>query len=207
MTPTILNCTLSTSIQLDTKMLTAESTTTRRPFPWHCPKCREPRVTATTIHHVAEVAHDGRHYSLEIPKLEAARCEACGEIVFDDRADQQISAALRKEIGLLSPAQIRTALDELGMQQRELAGALGVAEATISRWCTGSVIQTRAMDNFLRLFFTMPDARDILLREGRNPDFGTQAVLGDCAKDAPNVGTTAGRALRSIQLDRPDVGS
>ncbi len=76
---------------------------------------------------------------------------ACGELVFDDHADEQISEALRKHLGLLTPEQIRLALRALGMPQKTLAASLGIAEATLSRWMSGGLIQSRAMDNLMRV--------------------------------------------------------
>jgi len=40
-----------------------------------------------------------------------------------------------------------------------MAELLGVAKETISRWETGALIQSRAMDNLLRLFFESEDVR------------------------------------------------
>ena len=50
------------------------------------------------------------------------------------------------------------------MSQQELAEQLGVAKETISRWETGAMIQSRAMDNLLRLFFESEEARTLLRR-------------------------------------------
>jgi putative zinc finger/helix-turn-helix YgiT family protein len=82
--------------------------------------------------------------------------------VFDNEADEQIARALREQLGLLSGELIRKNRDELGLSQRELAEHLGVATETISRWETGALTQTRAMDRYLRLYFNVPAARAAL---------------------------------------------
>jgi DNA-binding transcriptional regulator YiaG len=54
-------------------------------------------------------------------------------MVFDNEADSQISHALRAQLALLAPSQIRQNREQLALSQRELAEHLGVAGETISR--------------------------------------------------------------------------
>jgi putative zinc finger/helix-turn-helix YgiT family protein len=91
------------------------------------------------VRHTSQIKHDGRLYSVEIPGLRVPRCSACGELVFDNDADEQIARALRDQLGLLSGEQIRKNRDELGLSQRVLAEHLGVAVETISRWENGAL--------------------------------------------------------------------
>lgn len=79
--------------------------TPRKDFPWRCSQCQAKEVYPAIISHTARVNHDGRIYELEIPALDVARCRACGELVFDDHADEQVSESLRKHLGLLTPNQ------------------------------------------------------------------------------------------------------
>ncbi len=124
-----------------------------KPFPWRCPQCGKKEVRPGVVSHTAEIRHDGRLYTVKIPKLRVPRCKACGELVFENEADEQIASALREQLGLLSPEQIRRNRDELNLSQRELADHLGVAMETISRWENGVLIPSRAMDRYLRLYF------------------------------------------------------
>jgi len=48
------------------------------------------------------------------------------------------------------------------MTQKEAAERLGIAEATLSRWLTDTQIQSRALDNLLRVFFAFPVVREAL---------------------------------------------
>ncbi len=144
----------------------------RRPFPWHCSGCGKKEVYGAVTSHTCEVNHDGRLHTVEVPELQVGKCRACGEVCFDDFTDDQISAALRAKLRLLSPEQIRDAMKALGLRQKELAARLGVAEATMSRWCTGSLIQSRAMDNLMRVYFGIPEARAVLTGPEQDPSFG-----------------------------------
>lgn len=141
------------------------SETKNRPFPWRCPECGKKEVHPAVVQHTSQIRHDGRAYTIELPELRVPRCAACGELVFDNDADQQIALALREHLGLLSAAQIRGNREQLGLSQRKLAEHLGVAVETISRWEGGVLTQTRAMDRYLRLYFGVPAARAALVKQ------------------------------------------
>ncbi|MBI3468595.1 MAG: transposase [Planctomycetes bacterium] len=51
---------------------------------------------------------------------------------------------------------------EPGTEGKEAARQLGIAEATLSRWLNETQIQSRAMDNLLRVFFAFPEVRRAL---------------------------------------------
>jgi putative zinc finger/helix-turn-helix YgiT family protein len=121
----------------------------------------------------AEVKHDGAVHRLHLPALEVPRCQTCGELVFTSAADEQINGALRAHLHLLTPAQIRQGIKALGLNQQELAQRLGVAKETISRWVNGALIQSRAMDNLLRVYFAFPQVRAALRGAGQDPELGT----------------------------------
>jgi putative zinc finger/helix-turn-helix YgiT family protein len=84
---------------------------------------------------------DGRAYRVEVPALTVPQCGHCQAVSIDDEADQQISAAFRREARLLTPEEIRQGREKLGLTQKQFAHLLGVGEATISRWETGGQIQ------------------------------------------------------------------
>lgn len=133
-----------------------------RPFPWRCSDCREKAIFPKPTDFTITVKHDGRPYEVRISGLEIPTCRNCGEQVFTGVEDDRITEALREQINLLKPEEIRRRRKELELNQQELAEQLGVAKETISRWESGAVIQSRAMDNLLRLFFESDDTRSRL---------------------------------------------
>ena len=157
---------------------------------------------STTVYE-AEVRHDGRLHAFTIPNLELPVCQACGERVFTNEADDQIDAALLAHLNLLTPEQIRDGIKRVGMSQREAAKRLGIAEATLSRWLNEVQIQSRAMDNLLRAFFAFPQLRDALCGESQDRELGLS--------DNAHAGSSSERENRSevqarsqVDAPRPD---
>ncbi len=152
-------------------------------LPWKCGKCGQRAVVPVVIPYEADVEHDGRAYRLVFPDLSVQRCERCGTIILDDAAGDRISAALRREAGLLTPEDILAHRQARRLTQKQLAGCLGIAEATLSRWETGAQIQQRCLDRFLRVLFAFPSVRAVLSRPappqpetGTNPRFRSVPV-------------------------------
>jgi len=130
-----------------------------KPFPWRCPKCLAREVRPKSVEYRAQVKHDGRLHKIVVPQLSLPVCDACGEQVFSNDTDAQISRALRGNLRLLQPDEIRSQREGLGLTQKILANHLGVAAETICRWESGALIQSRAMDTLLRIYFGFPDVR------------------------------------------------
>ena len=124
-----------------------------RPFPWLCATCHKEEVYPDRVPYTIKVRHDDVVHSLKIEALEVPKCRSCGTLLFSDRADDQISDALRSHLQLLTPAQIAAARTALMLSQAELAAQLGVAEKSVSDWEEGMLIQSRAMDDLLRKTF------------------------------------------------------
>jgi hypothetical protein len=129
-------------------------------FPLPCPECGKVAVQRATIAYDAEVKHDGRLHTFPIPELHVTKCGECGEVLFDSVTDDQISAALRTHLGLLSPVEIRERLNTLGLTQKEFCErARGIAPATLSRWLSGLYIQNRTSDSLMRRVLAEEEAK------------------------------------------------
>ena len=133
-----------------------------KPYPRYCAECGNPAVQKATIAYTAKVKHDGKHYEFLVPQLVIDQCEHCGEQFFTNSTDEQISRELRAEVGLLQPDEIRQQLDALELTQRDFAEHLRVAQESVSRWLNGTSIQSRSLDTLMRLYFQLPNVREIL---------------------------------------------
>jgi putative zinc finger/helix-turn-helix YgiT family protein len=136
-----------------------------RAFPWRCVECKAKEVFPQITDYTTTVKHDGRAYTIHIPDLAIPTCRKCGDQLFTAGDDDRIIAALRVKAGLLTPQVMQKRRGELQMTQQEMAEQLGVAKESISRWENGALIQSRAMDNLLRLFFESEEVRRLLRRK------------------------------------------
>lgn len=142
------------------------------PFPWRCGNCGQEQVDRVNTPYTTTISYDGRFYNVVVPDLELPTCANCGEVVFDNHTGHQINRALRRQLGLLQPEQIRAGRTQLGLNQRDFAAQLGAAEESVSRWETGAQVQSRGFDRQIRLFFALPDARNLLARLDRGELIG-----------------------------------
>jgi putative zinc finger/helix-turn-helix YgiT family protein len=127
-----------------------------KPFPWKCPECAEKAIepVCEPIYETV-MRHDGRDYPVAVKKLDIWKCRSCGLVQLPESAEEQLQALLRKKAGLMPPELIRRTRERLKLSQKQLAEELQVAESTLSRWESGMQIQQRAMDQYLRLVFTL----------------------------------------------------
>lgn len=130
--------------------------------PVKCPRCRERQLNLVTAHYETSVYHDGNEYVVSFPDLVTNSCAACGNQLVPDASEERLMVALRQRVGLLMPEEIRDNRVGLGLSQELLAAELGATEFELSRWEAGLLIQSRAMDNSLRAFFSLPELRSYL---------------------------------------------
>jgi putative zinc finger/helix-turn-helix YgiT family protein len=141
-----------------------------------CPTCCKKTVQPAAIEHVAEVKYESRAYSVEIPDLRVGKCSACEEVYFDLDTDAQIDTAFRRKLRLLTAEQIRAGRKRLGLKQEELADALGIAKATITRWENRKLIPSRAMNKILKAYFRSKSFRELLVVIDADPSIGVDEV-------------------------------
>ena len=91
-----------------------------------CSECGKMEVYPAAIHYDARVKHDNCLYTFSIPDLHVLQCRSCGDILFDDVTDDQISQALREHLGLLSPQEIRTRIGRLGLTQKGFSEQISI---------------------------------------------------------------------------------
>lgn len=95
-------------------------------------------------------------------------CAECGTTLFDRELDQEslvkAYAVYRKEMGLLSPEDIKRIRQKYRLSQTAFAKVLGLGEKTIARYESGS-IQDEAQNNLIQL---MEDSRNFEMLLSRN---------------------------------------
>jgi putative zinc finger/helix-turn-helix YgiT family protein len=162
-----------------------------KPYPHRCAACGKIAVEPRTISYDAKVKHDGKVHEFHISELSIEECSECGEQYFNTPADEQISAGLRSHLGLLQPEEIRRHLSVLELTQYQFAAHLRVAPESVSRWLTGSAIQSRSLDTLMRVYFRFPDVRQMLQKSGS---------LSESIQEAEFVGAVANSGLVEVTL-------
>lgn len=88
-------------------------------------------------------------------------CQGCGyEFVATEQIknnDQAVIGAKRRADGLLTPAEIRSARETLGVTQARAAELFGGGRNAFSKYERGEVAQSEAMDKLIRLCLAHPN--------------------------------------------------
>ena len=122
--------------------------------------------TATEITRDRDATLGGR--VLKIVGDRFMHCDECGEDYYTD--DQSRSAARlvidarRRDEGLLTGTEIQRLRHSLMLSQVQLESALGVSRKTLVRWENGTAVQSKALDDVLRLIELDPDNLRLLVR-------------------------------------------
>ena len=95
-------------------------------------------------------------------------CAACGEALVDPASSKKASKLLRdfgREVdGLLSATDIKRIRKKLRLTQEQMAEVCGGGLKGFARYESGQVMQSKGMDNLLRILDEFPLALDIINR-------------------------------------------
>lgn len=131
-------------------------------MPIQCPVCDRGAL------HDAVVQESIRYNGdlILVDGIEVSRCDRCGEeTVLPEQAkrnERRFVDAKRKHDGLLTSAEISHWLDSLRITQTDAAKILGGGPNALAKYVRGEVIQSRAMDNLLRVSLEFPQVRQSL---------------------------------------------
>jgi putative zinc finger/helix-turn-helix YgiT family protein len=164
-----------------------------------CHVCRQRTLRREQRPYEYAVGHDGRPpVAIRIPDLELIVCtnpdchpeHPDDTIILDDAAIWRITEETYRQLGLLTPAEIRAGREKLGLNQQELQRLLGLGGNSLSRWENGRVYQSRSMDVLLRIVFNVPAVRPYLETARNNPRSSPLRHRG---------------RFRYVSADRPDA--
>jgi putative zinc finger/helix-turn-helix YgiT family protein len=119
-------------------------------------------MVARRIRDQFEYGPDDERITVIAEAVPVLACLACGEMLFGPEAAAVRHQAICRALGLLSPAEIKALRERLGPDQGDFARLTGIGVATLSRWERGRLLQTRAMDRYLRLLDVLPQAARFL---------------------------------------------
>ena len=110
--------------------------------------------------------------SFWIPDVAHHNCARCGNKLFSIQICQvmidQGNALYRQRHHLLSGADILAIRKQLKLTQVQLAALLKLGGNTLSRWESGRIVQSAAMDTLLRLLRDVPGTLPYLRKRARS---------------------------------------
>jgi putative zinc finger/helix-turn-helix YgiT family protein len=127
-----------------------------------CPSCGHQPLEARRIRDEFEYGPDDERITIVAEAVPVLVCRACGEVLYGSEAAAVRHQAICRALGLLSPAEIKALRERLGPDQEDFARLTGIGVATLSRWERGRLLQTRALDRYLRLLDALPQAARVL---------------------------------------------
>src|SRR5947209_2958076 len=122
-----------------------------------CPVCGHQPLVPRLIDDTFEYGTDSECVLVHAHEVPVEVCENCGESYSGPTAAAVRHRAICQALRLLTPEQIKALREQLGLTQSQFARLTGIGEATISRWERGRLVQTKALDRYLRLLHSRPD--------------------------------------------------
>ena len=126
---------------------------------------------------VVEEHFSYKGHFLTVPDYHILECAGCGEAVVEKdsarRAEKMLKDFGRSVDGLLLAADIKRIRRQLHLTQEQMAAVLGGGLKGFARYENGQVVQSRAMDNLLRILDRFPETLSAL------PGVPRQAGRGD----------------------------
>lgn len=154
-----------------------------------CPLCGSGRLSEKVV----EEHFSYKGHSLVVPDYCIMECPACGEAVVDKdsarRTEKMLKDFGRQVDGLLTATDIKRIRRKLHLTQEQMATVLGGGLKGFARYENGQVVQSRAMDNLLRILDRFPESLDLLpgvprqqgvaVRKGKMADVGMVCEDGE----------------------------
>jgi HTH-type transcriptional regulator/antitoxin MqsA len=153
-----------------------------------CPVCNRGRLHPKIVAEKIPYEDDGKETMVVAEGVPVQQCDnpECAEELSGPEAARIRHMAICRALGLLTPGEIRTIRDRLGLTQAEFARLTRLGEATICRWERGRLLQNPAMDRYLRLIARGED-NVRFLRRLQHPNLGTTISPFSLYPDLPDL--------------------
>ncbi|TQV88352.1 type II TA system antitoxin MqsA family protein [Aliikangiella coralliicola] len=116
----------------------------------NCECCGSKNITLEFVDSKMEY-NDSKKIILLPVKLPVFSCPDCGFEYTAQEAEQIKHNAICNHLGILNPHEITQLRESHGLSKRRFATLTGLGYASISRWESGQLLQSKANDKFLRL--------------------------------------------------------
>ena len=127
--------------------------------------CQHKKLERRVIDEEFDYGLDDERIRIAAKGVPVMACASCGEAFYGPEAEQAHHRAICAALGLLTPEEIKAIRERLGMTQEAFAKLTGIGVATLSRWERGQMMQSRAMDRYLKLISRLPEAAGVLEKD------------------------------------------
>jgi putative zinc finger/helix-turn-helix YgiT family protein len=130
-----------------------------------CPDCGSGKIRVETVEDSFDYGVGAEAVRLKVP-TELYICIDCGEEFMTEAGASARHDAVCRHLGLLTPGELKSAREEMGLSQMGLAELSRLGVASIARWEAAKNLQTKANDNYLRLLLgkQIPDNAEFIRR-------------------------------------------
>jgi putative zinc finger/helix-turn-helix YgiT family protein len=122
-----------------------------------CPTCGHQPLQPQVIRDEFEYGPDEERIAIVVEAVPVLVCPHCGETLYGPEASRLRCQAICRSQGLLTSEQVKAVRERLDMSQSEFARLTGIGVATLSRWERGRLLQTKALDRYLRVLGAFPE--------------------------------------------------
>lgn len=130
-----------------------------------CPVCGSGTLTKKII----EEVFDYKGETLTIKDYVIYECPVCEESIVDRKTLEDTESSLiefrRKVDNLLTPNEIRKIRMSFGYTQEEFGNILGGGKKAFARYENGTITQSRAMDNQLKMLRSNPEILAVIVKK------------------------------------------
>jgi HTH-type transcriptional regulator/antitoxin MqsA len=138
-----------------------------------CAACNAP--SAIEVKKTKETKY--KQMPIVVRDISLYECQRCGEEFFSATQSHEffrrIKEECRRNLGLLSPEHIIAIRRRYNLNQDDLEKLLGMGQKVVTRWECGKVLQTKPVDDLLRLIEQLPQTIE-KLREFRKREEHTE---------------------------------
>ncbi len=153
-----------------------KSKSPRAPAGLACFECEAGRLQPVLLDYKTNHPTRGE---IVVPQVPMLRCDQCGDLVTGDAGHRKINAWLDKELGAISPQEIRAFLTKYRLTQKQASDTTGLGEKNISRWLSGRSRPSESVSNFLRVLLAEESAFERL----RTNNFASGAAASHPAEE------------------------
>lgn len=128
-----------------------------------CPVCNIGFLETVTSDYSTVIKDGQQEVVITVSNLKREKCPSCNEEFLGPEALKIIEDAKYKQLGLLTPDELKMIREKLGLTQGQISSLLCVGKKSYFRWENGLSIQNKSIDRYIRLVNENPKNILVLL--------------------------------------------